>query len=200
MRIIGAIGANGSGKDEVLKYLKQRYGVPFLSTGEIVREIAARDGVEPTRENLGAISEQCFAERGPGCFVAMAAERIHVERWLVAGISGIRSADDVRLLKRTHGDRFVLIHVMVRDPHVRFERMMQRAEARDPKDLEHFQALDTQEEKQFRISEAASYADHTVANDGTLEDLHRSIDHLVSNAGLLSSESDPSPELIGDPT
>ncbi len=191
MRIIGAIGANGSGKDEVLKYLKQRYSVPFLSTGEMVRSLAARDGIEPTRENLGAISERCFAEQGAGCFVAMAAGRIREEGWPVAGISGIRSADDVRLLKAAHGDDFVLIHVTVSDPRIRFERMMQRAEARDPSDFDHFQALDAREEAQFRVSEAASYADHTVVNDDTLEALHRSIDRLVVDTGLLSLESDP---------
>ena len=40
MRIIGVVGKNGSGKDEVLKYLRIRYSVPFLSTGDIVREMA----------------------------------------------------------------------------------------------------------------------------------------------------------------
>ena len=69
MRIIGAVGANGSGKDEVLKHLRDRYGVPFLATGDMVRSIAAEEDREPTREALGEISERCFAEQGPGCFV-----------------------------------------------------------------------------------------------------------------------------------
>ena len=189
MRIIGAIGENGSGKDEVLKYLKERYDVPFLSTGEMVRSIAARDGVEPTRENLGAISERCFAEQGPGCFVRMAAERIAENDWPIAGISGIRSADDVRLLKAAYGRDFVLIHVAVSDPQVRFERMTRRAEARDPRDFDHFRELDAREETLFRVSEAATYADHTLTNDGTLGDLHRVIDRLVADAGLLERRS-----------
>jgi dephospho-CoA kinase len=44
MRVIGVIGKNGSGKDEVLKYLKDKHNVPFLSTGDIVREIARPGG------------------------------------------------------------------------------------------------------------------------------------------------------------
>ena len=185
MRIIGAIGKNGSGKDEVLEYLKRRYNVPFLSTGETVRSLAARDGVEPTRENLAAISKRCFAEQGPGCFVRMAAERIAENGWPIAGISGIRSDDDVRLLKAAYGKDFVLIHVVVSDPRVRFERMTRRAEARDPRDFAHFRELDAREEALFRVSAAATCADHTLTNDGPLEDLHRAIDRLVADAGLL---------------
>ena len=52
VRIIGVIGENGSGKDEVLKYLRTKYNVPFLSTGDIVRGIAAKEGVD-----LGVVYE-----------------------------------------------------------------------------------------------------------------------------------------------
>ena len=53
VRVIGAVGQNGSGKDEVLKYLRSKYGMAFLSTGDVVRDIAAKEGVEPTRDHLG---------------------------------------------------------------------------------------------------------------------------------------------------
>jgi len=81
MKIIGVIGQNGSGKDEVLKYLRAKYGVPFLSTGDLVREIAAKEGKEPTRENLQEISERYFREFGRGCFVKLAAEKIKQNGW-----------------------------------------------------------------------------------------------------------------------
>jgi dephospho-CoA kinase len=51
--VIGVIGQNGTGKDEGLKYLRAKHGVLFLSTGDAVREIAAREGLKPTRKNLG---------------------------------------------------------------------------------------------------------------------------------------------------
>jgi dephospho-CoA kinase len=112
VRILGAIGKNGSGKDEVLRYLSERYGVPFVATGDIVRALAAEEGLEPTRENLGAISARIFAEKGPGAFVRMAAEEIARRSLPVAGISGVRSADDIRLLKDLYGRDFVLVHVV----------------------------------------------------------------------------------------
>ncbi len=186
MRILGAIGKNGSGKDEVLEHLRDRHGVPFVATGDIVRTLAADEGLEPTRENLGAVSARWFAKRGPGCFVRLAAEHIASQGWPVAGISGIRSADDVRLLKDLHGRDFTLIHVVVSDDRVRFERMTRRAEARDPKNLEHFRELDRREEELFHVSEAAALADYTLTNDNALVDLHAAIDRLVAERGLLN--------------
>jgi dephospho-CoA kinase len=110
------VGDIGSGKDEVLKYLRDRYGVPFLSTGDIVRQMAREDGVEGTRENLEAISKRCFTEMGRGCFVRMAAQEIMKRGWKVAGISGVRSPEDVAAMKEMFGNGFTLVRVDISDP------------------------------------------------------------------------------------
>jgi dephospho-CoA kinase len=185
MKVIGAVGQNGSGKDEVLKYLKACYGVPFFSTGDMVREIAAQEGVEPTRDNLRAISERYFRERGEGCFVKLLAERIRRDGGQLVGISGIRSLVDVHILQEVFGDAFVLINVSVSDPRQRYERMVQRGEERDPKLYEQFLMQDKAEEALFHITEAGAQADHVISNDGSIADLHKAIDRLVSDNGIL---------------
>ena len=184
MKIIGVIGQNGSGKDEVLKYLRVKYGLPFLSTGDMVREIAAKEGKEPTRENLQEISERYFREFGRGCFVKLAAEKIKQNGWTVGGISGIRSADDVKVLKGALDRDFILINVNVSNPKVRFARMQARHEGRDPQTYEQFQRNDKAEEEIFHIRTAAKSADFSVSNDGTLDDLHKEIDSLVAGKRL----------------
>jgi len=186
VKVIGAVGQNGSGKDEVLKYLRTRYDVPFLSTGNIVREIAAKEGLEPTRENLGKISDKYFRAFGKGYFVKLLADKIRNSGWKIAGISGIRSLTDVSVLKEIFGKDFMLIAVSISDPHVRFARMTKRGEGRDPHSYEQFLRQDQDEEKLFSLKEAESLADYTVSNDGTLDDLHREVDRLVSDKGLLS--------------
>ena len=184
MKIIGVIGLNGSGKDEVLKYLRAKYNVPYLSTGDMVREIAAKEGKEPTRENLQEISERYFREFGRGCFVKLAAEKIHQNGWPVGGISGIRSSDDVEVLRNSLGKDFILISVDVSNPAVRFQRMQARHEGRDPHTYEQFLRNDKAEEEIFHLQSAARFADFSVSNDGTLDDLHREIDSLVSKKYL----------------
>jgi dephospho-CoA kinase len=185
MKVIGAVGHNGSGKDEVLKYLKARYGVPFFSTGDMVREIAAKEGVEPTRDNLRAISERYFREKGEGCFVRLLAERLRHDSAPAVGISGIRSLVDVRILREVFEDAFVLINVSVSDPRTRYERMVKRGEERDSQQYEQFQLQDKAEEALFHITEAGEQADYTIDNDGQLADLHKAIDRLVMDKRIL---------------
>lgn len=186
VRIIGAIGQNGSGKDEVLKYLRTKHGVPFLSTGDVVREIAAKEGVEPTRQNLGKISDRYFREFGKGYFVRLLAEKIGQTGWKIAGMSGIRSLDDVSILKGIFGRDFILIRVYITDPHVRYSRMTRRHEERDPHSYAELLRQDRAEEELFSTKEAEDLADYSLSNDGTLDDLHREIDRLVSDKGLLT--------------
>jgi len=186
VRVIGAVGQNGSGKDEVLKYLRLKYDVPFLSTGDVVREIASRERVEPSRENLGKISDRYFREFGKGYFVKRLADKIRSSGWKVAGISGIRSLDDVSILIGIFGQDFVLIHVYITDPHVRYSRMTARHEERDPHSYEELLRQDQAEEELFSLKEAEGLADHSISNDGTLDDLHREIDRLISDKGLLA--------------
>lgn len=189
MRIIGVVGKNGSGKDEVLKYLRTRYSIPFLATGDIVREIAAKEGLELTRENLKSVSEKYFRDMGEGCFVKLAAEKIRANGWQTAGISGIRSITDVKILRETLGDDFILIDVYVSDPHQRYNRMVNRAEERDPKSYEQFIRQDEAEEELFHVQDAEEQADYRLSNDGTLSDIHKAIEKLVSDKGLLGNVS-----------
>jgi dephospho-CoA kinase len=186
IRVLGAIGQNGSGKDEVLKYLRLKYGVPFLSTGDVVREIASKEGVEPTRENLGKISDKYFREFGKGYFVKLLADKIRQTGWKIAGISGIRALDDVSILKDIFGQDFILIHVYITDPHVRYYRMTARQEERDPHSHQEFLRQDKAEEELFSLTAAEKKADYSISNDGTLDDLHGEIDRLVADEGLLT--------------
>jgi len=186
VKVIGAIGQNGSGKDEVLKYLRSKHNVPFLSTGDIVREIASNEGLEQTRENLGKISDRYFREFGKGCFVRLLADKIRHSGWKIAGISGIRSLDDVSILKGIFGKDFILIHVYITDPQVRYSRMTRRGEGRDPHSYQEFLRQDEAEEELFSLKEAENHADYSISNDGTLDDLHREIDGLVLDKDLLT--------------
>ncbi|HET58259.1 MAG TPA: hypothetical protein ENN35_07455 [Deltaproteobacteria bacterium] len=185
MKIIGSVGKNGSGKDEVLKHIRTAYGIPFYSTGDMVREIAAREGIEPTRENLGAISKRYFDDMGEGCFIRLLADRIRDEHPTAVGISGVRSLADVTVLKSVFGGDCVLVNVEVSYSRLRFERLAGRGEERDPESFEQFLEQENREEELFHIEEAQDMADFTILNNGTLDDLHEAIDHLIREKNLL---------------
>jgi dephospho-CoA kinase len=187
MKVIGVVGLNGSGKDELVDYLHQRYGVPVLSAGDIARDIAAEEGVYPTRANLHDISQRYIAQYGKDYFMKRLIERIEKKRWKAVGITGIRTPTDVRTLQEHFGEDFFLVHVEVSDPRIRYERIKQRGEARDPRTYEEFLQQDKTEEAIFHISEAIQYADITISNNGSLEAFHRKIKESVVQE-ILSDE------------
>ncbi len=188
MAIIGVVGQNGSGKDEVVKYLRKKYGMPFLSSGDIVREIAANRGIDGTRENLSRISAELFSLHGKGFFMKQIAQKIKANGWANAGVSGIRAPEDVTALKNAFGKNFFLIHVHVSDPQDRYRRMGHRGEARDALTTTEFQAQDANEEQLFHLSETLKSADAVISNDGSLSDFHTAIEQIVRQHHLLPTQ------------
>ena len=189
--VVGAVGLNGSGKDEVIERLRKKFGVPTVSTGDITREIAQAEGIEPTRDKLHAISQRCWAEYGREYYPRRVIRKIAEQGWRVAAVTGIRTPIDVRVFRDRYGEDFILVHVEVTDPRVRFERVVKRGEARDPRAYQEFLQQDESEEAVFRLQETISMATMKINNDGSLEEFHAAIDELASQMGLSPHHGGP---------
>jgi dephospho-CoA kinase len=132
MIVIGAVGLNGSGKDALIQYLHERHGLPILSMGDLVREMAAQRSMHLSRSNLHQLSQQTIEQHGADVFARKLIARIEGEPWEAVGVTGLRTPADVRTFREHFGDDFILVHVRVGDPWTRFERVRKRDEARDP--------------------------------------------------------------------
>jgi dephospho-CoA kinase len=184
-KIFGTIGLNGSGKDEAIKHLKKRYGIPFISVGDMVRQIAAQKCILPTRANLHNISSEYIQQFGNDYFMKLVIRKIEDNRWEKAGVTGIRTPEDVKVLRDYYEDCFVLFHVYVSDPYIRYERTRKRGEQRDPKTFQEFLEQDMAEERLFRIRGATKFADFSLNNEGSRDDLHHNLDAIITVKGLL---------------
>jgi len=179
-KVVGVVGLNGSGKDALLKYLKEHCGLEILSLGDVARELAHLEGVKYSRDKLHEISQKYVDKYGPDFFIKVLIEEIYKKGLDKVGITGIRTAPDLDALKERFGADFLLIHVEVGDPRLRFERLRERGEARDPKTYEDFLIQEKSEKELFQLEEAMGRAEVTVQNAGTLDDFHREIDRLIS--------------------
>ncbi len=178
--VIGVIGKNGSGKDQVVNFLEENYDIPALSIGDIVREIAKDEGKSQDRESLHEISIDRITEYGKTYFAKMVVDKIEASDWLAVAVTGIRTPDDVDVFEKRYDEYFILAHVEITDPEIRFNRLKERGAERDPKTYEEFKKQDKAEEKEFNISEAMKRADIKLNNDGSLQNFHKSImKHLV---------------------
>jgi dephospho-CoA kinase len=185
MKVIGVVGLNGSGKDEVLKYMKTKYATPFISVGDIVREIAAQEGLEMTRENLDKVTQKYFKLFGQGYFLKLVIEKIKSSNWPICGVSGVRSHDDVALLRKSFNLDFVLVRVYISDDMVRFTRMLTRGSQRDNLTFAQFLEQDKASQNIFQIQKTLQMADAAISNDGTLDDLHERTEKMIKQLRLI---------------
>lgn len=178
MKIIGAVGQIGSGKDTVIMYISNRLSIPTISIGDIAREIARNEGLPATRENLQKITQKRYEQFGNTYFIEETIRKIkhaNIDRML---ITGIRAPTDVTTLRKNFHDNFLLICVTA-NKKTRFQRLAKRAEPRDPKTWKEFRDQDEAEEEIFQLTEACKLADLRIENNGTAEELFQNVDKII---------------------
>ncbi|MDR1463855.1 MAG: AAA family ATPase [Oscillospiraceae bacterium] len=176
MKVIAAVGKNGTGKDFFLEYIRDKYALPMVSIGDIARELAARDGLELTRENLHKTSQKYMGQFGQTFFPEQIVKKIRESGALVYLVSGIRPPSDVQFFKDAFGDDFLLVDIVISDDEVRYARMLARGSARDGNSAEKLREFDAGEESKFHTSESEKLASVTIYNDGGKEDFFAAIE------------------------
>lgn len=180
MKVIATIGLSGSGKDTVVEYISRKHSGHRITMSDITRKIAAEKKLESTWENLLQISQETMQKSGADYLPREVIKIIQENKWETVGISGARSLIDIKTFRECFGADFVLILLQVSDPKLRFQRIKNRSESRDPKNFEDFLEKDRREEENFKISEAVKEANHVINNDGSIETLYAKIDDLIS--------------------
>jgi len=189
VKVIAAVGRNGSGKDELADYVHRRCGVPILASGDVARKKARERGIEPTRSNLHRLSRQAMAQHGEDFFMQRLIDEIEAHNWPAVAISGVRTPADVETLRARFGQDLCVVHVQVGDPEVRYRRMQARDAPRDPETYQAFLRQEREEEEMFSIGETIRRADVTVENDATLDLFYRQIEKAIIQP-VLANEID----------
>jgi dephospho-CoA kinase len=184
MKVIGVTGRDGSGRDELVRYLNDRYGVSSISVGDIVREIADSENVESTRENLDDILKKYMEKFGDDYFINKVLEEIKSNRRGHVAVSGIRTPKDVSVLRNGLDGDFVLVGVVVGNPSTRYERVRNRGEERDRIEYKEFLRRDLEEDTIFGLRETIREADIEIDNSGSLDEFHCAIDERVAKSFL----------------
>ena len=171
--IIAAVGKNASGKDYFLEFISKEFGVPMLSIGDEVRELAEIEGLEKTRANLHAVSKKYMSEFGQDFFPKRIIEKIKKMGSEHVLVSGIRPPSDAEAFKAAFGDDFFLVAIVVESDRTRWERTVARGSERDHVTFEEFLELDKREEQQFNTSRTMSMANYTfLRGDFSDEEYH----------------------------
>ena len=176
--IIGLTGRNAAGKTEIAQYLINR-GFVYYSLADEIREEAKRRGVEVSRDVLIELGNGLRAKFGPGVLAERMLPRLGHDRNYV--VDSIRNPYEVEALRRRRD--FVLMAVEAGQA-VRFDRSRLRAREGaafrlDQFVLEEQRELSSDDPAAQQLLATHEMAGIVVNNDGSLEELHKTLDDLL---------------------
>ncbi|MDD1749766.1 MAG: AAA family ATPase, partial [Methanothrix sp.] len=93
MKIIGFVGLPGSGKGEASQIARE-HGYAVVVMGDVIRQEAARQGLEPTDQNLGRIGNALRAAEGPDAVAKKTLERAKATGKDIVVVDGLRSREE----------------------------------------------------------------------------------------------------------
>ncbi len=175
--IFGFTGLLASGKGTATKYYQDAHGASTFRFSTILRDLASRVYLEQSRDNLIKMSECIRTTFGEDTLAkAVAKDAASANKPLIV-IDGIRRLADIAHLLPL--PNFVLVEIFA-DERARYDRLIKRGENSDDatKTFEQFLA-DHQRSTELSILDVIPHAKERINNNGTLEELHSSLEKLL---------------------
>jgi len=182
--IICVVGMPGSGKGQIVKIF-EKYGVPHVSMGDVVREEADKRGVPRTPEGMNSVSIQLRQELGDNAVAKLTIPKVKelLKKHKAVIIDGVRSLDEIQTFKDAFPEEKIIIVAVHSSPKKRFERLKRRGRSDDPKTWNEFEARDWKELK-FGIGGVIALADYLIVNENNISEYMEEIEKLAEKLGL----------------
>ena len=158
-------GMPGAGKSTIAEGLKSK-GYEIINLGNAVRDEAKKRNLDPTRENLGKLMLELREKNGPGAIAELVQIKIESSTANVMLIDGIRSNDEIQILRKFGTVKLLAIHAST---DTRFNFLQKRGRSDDPQTKEHFEERDNRE-LGVGISNSIALSDFALSNIGLTKD------------------------------
>ena len=166
----------GSGKGTAARFLSKKYGYKIINMGNIVRALARRNGVKPTRSNLEKLQVKYRGKYGRDFVIGKAIEKALASKKPVI-LDGIRKPVQAKLAKKVLKAKIILVDAR---PEVRFQRLKnRRRKSGYEKTFDDFKKMEKQERKFFKMDKTFKYADYKLDNSKDARHLERQLRALI---------------------
>ncbi len=182
MVIIGITGTLGAGKGTVVEYMVSRYGFIHFSVRAFLLEEIRKHNYPENRDSMVKLANELRALYGPSTII----ERLYAQaanKNQNCIIESIRTIGEIKALRKKQ--HFYLLAVDA-DQSTRYERIRIRNSETDRISYQTFQDNEDREmhgddPAKQNLSACISLADHVMYNNGSIEDLHKKVDHFINN-------------------
>lgn len=173
-KLILITGMAGSGKTTFSQIIRDS-GIRLITMGDVIRELARQQGLEPSTDNLGILAKK-IREESPDAVALRCIDLIIKlpENGLIV-VDGIRSLAEIEAFEKNFEAVIVAIHA---SPLSRFKRLTRRGRSDDPQSWEEFKERDKRE-LGFGIGNAIASADIMIVNDNGIDGLKKSFELLM---------------------
>ena len=158
-------GMPGAGKSTIAEGLKSK-NYEIINLGNAVREEARNRNLDPTRENLGKLMLELREKNGSGAIAELVKPKIESSIANVLLIDGVRSNDEIQVLKELGIVKLLAIHAST---DTRFDFLQKRGRSDDPQTKEHFNERDNRE-LGVGVSNSIALSDFAISNIGLTKD------------------------------
>ena len=164
--IIGLVGYSNSGKGTYCYFVRRVFGIPSLTTGDIVRAEVKRRGLEVTAHNIAKVSDEIRKETN-NCFMEVAKPYLEglTSAHKIVIVDSLRELVDKEVLRK-YAPTLKTIGIFA-DLEVRYNRALLRRREGDSLTLEGFLNLEDRE-RHLGTDELLKVVDATIINNGDL--------------------------------
>ena len=163
--IVCLTGMPGAGKSTIANGLKEK-GFEIINMGDAVRAEAEKRNLEPTSQNLGKLMLELREKNGPGAVAELIKPSIENSNSNVIVIDGIRSNDEIEVLKKSANVKLLSI---LASTNTRFTFLHDRGRSDDPKSREIFEERDNRE-LNVGVGKSIESADESISNNELTKD------------------------------
>lgn len=177
VKIMAFVGLAGAGKSSAVDYMRTK-GYPHVYFGGILYQAMQEAGIEITPHSQEIFREEIRAREGKDFIVKRATAE--ARKLIEAGqhkivFDGLYTWTEYKILKHEFPGELEVVAI-VTPRKLRHKRLSTRPER--PFDETEATERDTTEIEHLEKGGPIAIADHYIANDTTLDDLHKKIDQL----------------------
>ena len=172
-RLILLTGMAGSGKTTLSGIIRET-GLRVITMGDVIRDLAKQQALDPTSENIGHLAEE-IRKGGPDAVARRCVEMLKKGPEGLTVVDGIRSLDEVDAFK---DDFDVVLIALWASPLSRYKRLTRRGRSDDPKTWEEFKERERRE-LGFGIGDTIASSDFMIKNDDGINSLKPAFDEIM---------------------